>query len=302
MQRAFIEISNACNLSCSFCPSPSIKGKREWMSEELFNATVDSLEGMVQQVFFHVLGEPMLHPLFGTFLSRCALRNLPVNLTTNGVLVREQTSTLLEATALRQINFSLHALQELPDQKEAQRILGDIFAFVLESVKRRPDIYINLRLWNESTGTPSPELSTWNEAVRQQMRDIFQIEFTQRPFHPRHKAQLLFERIYLHADTRFQWPGENDDAEPRLHGSCNAIKTHFAILVDGRIVPCCLDYNGELTLGHVLDGGIKAALAAPRTKAMQYGFSTYNLVEPTCQHCNFCERFPSAPKPKKKKQ
>lgn len=290
MKRAYIEISNACNLSCSFCPSPSIKGLRDWMSLELFERTLDSLSGIVNEVYLHVLGEPLLHPQLGEFIEACGERNLRVNLTTNGLFIGKHAQMLLEAPALRQINFSLHALQELPHAGEAQTGLENILTFVKLSIARRPDLYINLRLWNEGDAQ-STELTEWNRLVRQQIEETLQVEIPERPFTPRKKNYLLTGRAYMHSDTRFEWPADSQESEARTRGTCKALETHCAILADGRVVACCLDYQGNLELGKVQEGGVQAALDSPRGRAMKEGFSKNKLVEPFCQRCQFCTRF-----------
>ncbi|MDF7807530.1 radical SAM/SPASM domain-containing protein [Pontiellaceae bacterium B12219] len=290
MNRAYIEISNACNLSCSFCPSPSIKGLRQWMSQELFESTLDSLKGIVEAVYLHVLGEPLLHPQLPEFIQACADRNLRVNLTTNGLMIAKHAQMLLEAATLRQINFSLHALQELPNTDEALVALDNSLTFVKLALARRPDLYINLRLWNEGEAQ-SATLASWNRKVRQHIETTLQISIPERPFTPRKKNYCLGGRAFLHSDTRFEWPADSQQTEARTRGTCKALETHCAILADGRVVACCLDYKGDLELGHVQKGGVAAALDSPRARAMREGFARNELVEPFCQRCQFCTRF-----------
>ncbi len=289
MKRAYIEISNACNLSCSFCPSPGITGQRQWMTQELFEAALDGLQGLVEEVYLHVLGEPLLHPLLAPFLAACNDRNLKVNITTNGLLIASCGRILLEAPALRQINFSTHALYEM--DQHARQALEDILDFVQQSMKQRPDIYMNLRLWNEDP-LRAPDLQKWNQSVSRHIIDtLCGPAATLPPFQPRTKRQLLAGRISLHMDSKFEWPDDTQGESSRTRGTCHALKTHCAILADGRVVACCLDYQGHLELGHVLNGGIDAALNSPRARAMRTGLEQRNLVEPFCQSCTFCRRF-----------
>lgn len=291
MKRAYIEISNACNLSCSFCPSPTITEKRQWMSQELFDAALDGLKGHVEDVYLHVLGEPLLHPLLNNFLQACEDRSLKVNITTNGLLLESCASILLEAPALRLMNVSVHSLFEIENRETAAQALERILVFVKQTMQQRPDIYMNLRLWNEDP-QQAPELQRWNKKIRQQIIDTLCGESAiLPPFQPRTKRQLLTGRISLHMDSTFEWPADTQQMTSKTRGTCHALKTHCAILADGRIVACCLDYQGDLELGHVLNGGVDAALNSPRARAMLHGFKNRNLVEPFCQNCMFCRRF-----------
>lgn len=291
MKRAYIEISNACNLSCSFCPSPGITEKRQWMSQELFESTIDGLQRHVEEVYLHVLGEPLLHPLLESFLKACHDRGLKVNITTNGLLLESCSSILLNSPALRQINISVHSFFEIENKKTVDRALEHVLSFTKLAMEKRPDIFISLRLWNEDP-LQAPELHRWNEIVKKRIIDtLCQPETVLPPFQPRTKRQYLEGRICLHLDSKFEWPASTQDQQSKMQGSCHALRTHCAVLADGRIVACCLDYQGDLQLGHVLEGGIDAALNSPRAQAMLDGFNTRKLVEPFCQNCLFCRRF-----------
>jgi sulfatase maturation enzyme AslB (radical SAM superfamily) len=289
MKRAYIEISNACNLRCSFCPSPGIAGQRQWMTQELFETTLDQLQGRVEEVYLHVLGEPLLHPKLETFLAACTDRNLKVNITTNGLLIGSYSGMLLAAPALRQVNFSIHSLYELAGN--ASPALDAILNFAKLAMEQRPDLFINLRLWNEDP-LREPDLQKWNATVAQQIADtLCGPDAILPPFQPGRNRQLLAGRTSINMDSKFQWPADTMNESSSARGTCQALKTHCAILADGRVVACCLDYQGDLELGHVLEGGIDAALASPRARAMRNGFDRRTLVEPFCQSCTFCRRF-----------
>ena len=117
-------------------------------------------------------------------------------------------------------------------------------------------------------------------------------KFPSAPFTPAQKELLPRRPRFFSTPTpRFEWPADSQQADARSHGTCKALETHCAILADGRIVACCLDYQGDLEIGHVLKGGVAQALNSPRAQAMRAGFSRNELVEPFCQRCQFCKRF-----------
>jgi hypothetical protein len=287
MKSAYVEISNVCNLKCSFCPSVSVKD-RQWMTESLFSAVLEALMGNVQEIFLHVLGEPLMHPQLGRFLEMSRQHGLPVNVTTNGTLLGGMEAMLFGSPALRQINFSLHALEEIVPKEEALIYVESILAFCKEALQQRPDLYVNLRLWNE--GNVSSR--SWNAFIRERISQCFGVEVISSEFQVRHKSWNLCGRIYLHSDSRFVWPGDNTGMKPRQRGTCHALDTHCAILADGRVVPCCLDYQGKLVLGKLPEDDFVKILAGPRAVAMREGFANKELVEPFCQQCPFCVRFP----------
>ena len=74
LKKAYVEITNRCNLSCAFCP----KTKREarTMTAEEFTRILDRLCGRVSYVYLHVMGEPLLHPQLGQLMALCDERGM----------------------------------------------------------------------------------------------------------------------------------------------------------------------------------------------------------------------------------
>ena len=108
-QKVYLEITNTCNLRCPFCPPT--KRPPAFLTRERFLRALDQLAPYTRYLYFHIKGEPLLHPLLPDFLILAGERGFQVNLTTNGVLLPELSPALLEAPALRQVNLSLHSYQ-----------------------------------------------------------------------------------------------------------------------------------------------------------------------------------------------
>ena len=58
--RAYVEITNICNMHCSFCHGHSRAPRR--MSVDEFSHVLGELEGKIQFVYYHLMGEPLTHP------------------------------------------------------------------------------------------------------------------------------------------------------------------------------------------------------------------------------------------------
>lgn len=285
LQRVYVEITNVCNLRCPFCPGTA--RPPAFMDPAFFGRVLEQIAPLTRQVCLHVLGEPLLHPHFPEIMARCADTGIEVNLTTNGVLLDRRAEILLQAPALRQVNFSLQALQapEGPDLPALERIL----AFCLQAQTLRPALYVNLRLWTLET-LQDPMHGAFNAQVLDLLATRLGIE---RPSPPRGRKSLrLRGRLYLHADTVFDWPG-GMTAHDSARGFCHALSTHCAILADGTVCPCCLDADGRLALGSLHEASLAEILAAPRARAMREGFARGELVEEVCCHCTYCRRFKS---------
>ncbi len=281
-----IEISNICNLQCSFCP-PVIRDK-QMMSVELFTRTIEQVAPLTDEVTFHLMGDPLVHPQLDRFLDICAKRQVRVFLVTNGVLLREKQSELLLHPALRQVNFSLHSFHDnFGSDKDPGPYLEKIFSYAERALAERPDLYINFRLWNL-------EAPRGTGAKNREMLDRIQARFGATPNPNRdvriQKSQNLKGHLYLHFDTEFTWPSLE---LPLLgtRGTCKGLTTHFGVLVDGTVVPCCLDKEAAIPLGNIAATDITEILDSPRARAVLQGFRDGKLVEDLCQRCQYIERF-----------
>ena len=297
MNAVYIEITNVCNLNCSFCPcgkdsSDNSQGKRDFMSSELFERCIAESATVAENVYFHVLGEPTLHPGFGHFLKKLEATPLKLNLTTNGTTIARTGKLILASPAVRQVNFSTHAYAELPPEI-ASRHLQDVLDFCKLVNAERPDLYINLRLWNVGDNASN----FWNETMLAKVNEVFRTEngISLEHFCSRHKSFPVIGKIYLHQDSRFEWPGLDERQKTRdernTTGTCRALDTHVAILHDGRVVACCLDHSGQITLGKITDQSLAEILESPAAKSLREGFEKHELRHPLCQSCTFCKRF-----------
>lgn len=253
------------------------------MTHAFFNHVLREAQTLTSRVCLHVLGEPCVHPQLDAFLASCHDHELEVELTTNGTLLQEKSTTAL-APAVRQINISVHNV--LDKEKIDWERLDTMLEFVRGAMRTRPDVYINLRLWNRSAHNAQ---SDFNAQIREYIASRLGITCPEIP--AGRKSRCLTGRLYLHQDSRFFWPGQQ--AVPiREKGFCHALTTHCAILVDGTVCPCCLDAEGHMALGSLQYDTLSQILLSPRATAMREGFARGILIEKQCQCCDYCRRFP----------
>lgn len=313
MKSVYIEITDACNLRCSFCPSSDCRheagsgSSHTFMPSALFKKCIaGAVEAGIKNVYLHVLGEPTLHPGFALFLREVKAAGLTATLTTNGTTIKRVAHHILNCPAVRQVNFSTHAYAELPPD-DAREHLGDVLDFCRIALIARPDMYINLRLWNIGAATAGD----WNEFAISRINETFNTQVAPGNFCSRHKSFPIAGRLYLHEDSRFEWPArhiksERSECHPEqstdrcdvegstnkpVAGTCHALDTHVAILHDGRVVACCLDYSGQITLGNIADQSLPEILGSPTARNLREGFEKHELRHPFCQKCTFCKRF-----------
>ena len=115
-KKIYIEITNNCNLNCSFC-SPIIK-QRKNMTITQFEEILLKIKDYTDYIYLHVKGEPLLHPQIIEFIKLADKYDLKVNLTTNGVLFPKLAKELGTCKNLNKINFSLHSENNIPNYYE----------------------------------------------------------------------------------------------------------------------------------------------------------------------------------------
>ncbi len=284
-EKIYIEICNTCNLTCAFCPRSS--QKPQYMSSVNFSHVISEVSPFTDLVCLHVMGEPLLHPQLAEILCLCEKKSLQVNLTTNGTLLPLTAPLLLDSPALRQVNISLHSQTETSENSacSSATYLNNVFDFCDKAARENRPI-ISLRLWNNTNGKPNPDNRELYEAVGKH----FSLTLPDNPDTAAYSGIKLRARVYLNLSDSFEWPSlENPDLGAA--GYCHGLRRQLAILADGRVVPCCLDAQGEINLGNIFTTELSDILKGSRAQAIQQGFSRRNVVEALCRHCSYKNRF-----------
>lgn len=94
----------------------------------------------------------------------------------------------------------------------------------------------------------------------------------------------------MNQDHEFQWP-DLKEAEDEGKGFCHALRNQAAILVDGTVVPCCLDGEGVINLGNINQTPFSEIVEGERANNLYNGFSRREVVEELCRKCGYRQRF-----------
>jgi radical SAM protein with 4Fe4S-binding SPASM domain len=280
-----IEISNICNFQCSFCPE--VIRAKQLMRLPLFETVIEQVAPLTEQVTFHLMGEPLLHPDLARMLDLCGERKVPVFFVSNGALLTDARAELLLHPTIRQVNFSVHSFADNHPGEDPEPYLRKIFRFTRSAFEKRPDLYLNYRLWNLEG--PESDHAT-NSRIRELIEEEFAVRIPGVEDVRKRKSHRLLNRLYLHYDTEFVWP---DPALPELgsSGTCMGLRNHIGILADGTVVPCCLDKEGRIPLGKIQETPLAEILDSPKAKEMLAGFLARRLTDPLCRRCQYVTRF-----------
>lgn len=276
-KRTYVEITNICSLQCSFCPGT--RRRKRLMPVGEFRFLAGRLRPHVKYLYLHVMGEPLLHPELGELLSIAGELGFRVCLTTNGTLLGERAELLLSAPALHKVSVSLHSA-EGNGMGELAGYLAAVWDYVLPA--SRAGTICVLRLWNAGGA----------EARNGEILAFLADRLGTRPLdlpQPRPGSWRLGERLYLERAEKFDWP--DLDAPETGTRFCLGLRDQAAVLCDGTVVPCCLDHEGDVPLGNLLEQELEEILASPRARAVYEGFSQGKPSEELCRRCGFAARF-----------
>lgn len=274
-KKIYIEITNICNLSCPFCPPTN--RKKEIMKYDDFKTILHKIKPYTDYIYLHVKGEPLLHPDFDKILSLCGQLNIKINLVTNGRLIKKQQALLLSSKSIRQINFSMHSINN-----EDLATISDIINFTKVALSKTNTI-ISYRFWNQNA-------ININDNIFSIIRKSFNID--ERLYNDiQYKQSIkILSNFYINKDDQFEWPALTNNKSDS-QGFCYGLKDQLAILVDGTVVPCCLDSEGIVNLGNILKEDLELILNKDRTKKIIAGFRNNKIVEELCQKCSYRDRF-----------
>lgn len=284
-KRVHLEVSNICNVQCSFCPI--VERPKDIMSLEKFEGLLKQVTPLTDDVCLHLMGEPLAHPQFSQILNISKANGASLQITTNGLLIKKYQELILSGDTIRQINFSLQAFKDNFPDRPISDYLDPIVGFIQDSFEKRPQLYINLRLWNH--GDKSFEE---NEEVISYLESKLSFSLKRKVDVGGIKSKKVFpeKRLYFHFDSRFEWPSPHFPVHGDK-GTCQGLRNHFGVHANGDVVPCCLDKEAVITLGNAFEESIESILNSDRALAIKKGFEQGKLVEDLCQRCTYIKRF-----------
>lgn len=283
-KKVYIEITNVCNLKCKFCPVTNRAPK--FMSLEEFNDILDQVKGFTDYIYLHIKGEPLFHPNLDLFLDLAYKKGLKVNLTTNGTLIRDNKEILLNKPSLRQINISLHSIEQNKWYNNQEGYMDDILSFIDDAKDEK--LIVALRLWNLTMETEGSVEK--NKFILDKLGSHFNLDFNVFEEFKKKRGIKIREKLYLNEDMEFEWPDLNNNFYEES-GFCYGLRDQVGILVDGTVIPCCLDGEGIINLGNIFNENFEMILDKEITHNIYDGFSNSKAVTELCKRCSYKNKF-----------
>ena len=272
-RKIYVEISNICNLSCSFCPGT--KRAPKMMDFNEFKTVINKIAPFTDYIYFHLLGEPLLHQNLKDFLKISEENGLKVIITTNGTLIKNQQETLLNSLSHYKTVISLHSFEANLNENFDDYINDCLnYAKIAEGKK-----IIVLRLWNNGG----------EDTLNRDILEKIEIRFPA-PWRDTRGGKQIGDNIYIQFGDKFDWPDIKNHNQSDT-AFCYGMRDQIGILADGTVVPCCLDNNGEINLGNIFDSNLEDIINSERAQNIYNSFSNRKACEELCKKCTFARKF-----------
>lgn len=256
------------------------------MTKEEFEIIVKKIKGYTNYIYLHLMGEPFLNKNFEGFIKIAKRENLYVNITTNGTLVNSVKDIIINNGGVRQINISLHSFEANDSNINFNEYFINILNFINEGNKKTNTIF-SLRLWNIDTEELKADNSL-NLNILELIEEKLSLDFDLKEVLKEKNRVKLKERIYLNMAEKFSWPDSNISLISQ-DVFCYGLRDQIGILVDGTVVPCCLDSEGSINLGNIFEEDLQSIIESERAKKIYDGFSRRKAVEDLCKRCGYAK-------------
>lgn len=254
-----LELTNHCNLHCSFCPTGNglMKRARGFMSDAIFSRALDTA-GALEFVLLFQWGEPLLHPDFDKLALAARRRGLRALLTTNGTLLDDRRVRRLLDAELDRVTISIDG-----DAHTHETVRGVPLARTHEGLRRLlaaraehprpPAVDVSMVVAPETIAAAAGFSRTWADQVDRVQQIPLLTEGRRR--------------------TRCREPWRSGPV----------------VLQDGRVTVCCVDHDGELTVGRVQEQGLREIWNGPAMREVRRRHACGDLPD----ICARCTEFPT---------
>lgn len=286
----YIEPTNACNANCLFCPRQAMTRPVGFMEMALYRRIVDQVAelGPSELRLFHY-GEPMLHPELPGMIRYAHEKGLVARFQTNGLaLTRERIIHLLEA-GMNYIGVSVNGLiardYELMRPGHSFETLTRNLALLRDCVQssgKKCHIHLNAHVDRQELGERDADI----QAFKKHWLTV--------------AGSLSISGLSLYDRISILRRGEVSASTlaelsrtPDADVLCAEPFDRMVIKWDGRVSPCCADYDGRMITGdltrqslHEIWNGTELERIRTEVRERRY----MNLAV-----CKTCPKFYSSP-------
>lgn len=283
VKKVFIEITNICGLNCTFCP-PNGR-KNAVMSLDFFDKINQQLQNVCHEIALHIVGDPMVLSNLNDYIEISSKYNQKINITTSGFYMSPDKFSWFKNKNIKQVNFSINSYNSNPEKISFDLYSKNIFEFIKYKQDNNLDFFINLRLWNLDDNNSANQ---FNNIFIDKINNKFDTKIDLNSIDKKTSLRIQ-NKVLIAFDEYFEWPDLKSNHFS--DGFCLGLNSHFGILCDGTVVPCCLDKNGVINLGNLHQVSLNEILTSSKTINIKQGFANNICTEELCKKCTYRLKF-----------
>ena len=251
------------------------------MALSLYRRIIDEAAGFfVNDVFLHLFGEPLLHPKIFEMIRYAKKFGINTLISTNATLLKGENSSEILSSGLDRLIISLDGAT-----KETYEIIRRRADFDKTSEGVMSFLYLKKKLQSKKPYTilqvirmkdTEKEIKSFVERFRQLPVDAIHIK----------ELDTWLGQIETIKELRTSPPKKFGERYP-----CGALWYSMAIYWDGRVVPCCRDYDAKYVLGDVSEEGLLGVWNNERMQNLRLAHirNEYGTA-PLCLECEAWQR------------
>jgi radical SAM protein with 4Fe4S-binding SPASM domain len=265
-----LETTNNCNFKCNFCPHPDMKRKKGYMDEAVYRSVIDQAASLgVEKLDLRNFGEPILDKRLGDLARYANSKGLnKIYIHTNGYGLSKKILNRWGEGGITDVNISLSPKREFGMSRPGVNV-EKMFSCLERVMKSDSPWKHILSVDYLRTGISSKE----------EEEEFFQWL----------KKYNLVKRIDIDLHN---WA----EGTASKFKQCHRLWTSVTVLWDGQVSLCCLDYEGEINLGNVLETPLKDIINSEAYRKIRHNH-TQGLFLNKCAKCDMVEIKDFGPKP-----
>lgn len=248
--RITVEVTNDCNVSCTFCNRQKICMEIGYMKPDVFYKIIDeAAEHLPIKLVPFFRGEPLMHPQIIDFIKYAKKKGLgPIQMASNALLLDDQMQDALIESGIDFISFSLDTTDR--EIYSCSRLTGDleISEHNVESMGRKCKV-------RKEKGLSAPTLQV-------STIDLEEYRPSQEEFINKWKKYVDVVRVYEQHDEKGRLV--NPDVQNKLdifssRMPCRKVFTDMIIYWDGRLALCNYDWDEKREVGNITEMSLQEA-------------------------------------------
>ena len=277
------ELTNNCNLVCPHCSSGSgsMMRKRGFMDIDLFKKVMKELSPFLFNVNLYFQGEPMLHPLFFSFIGNSKKANTVVS--TNGHFLSEENSERIIKSGLNKLIISIDGVDQ--ETYSLYRINGS-FEKVTDGLR---NITEAKRKYNSSLNIEIQFLvNSFNENQIPLIRQMARSTHTKLSLKSMQFINDADIGTWLPSGRKFRRYREKEGSwviKSRMPDRCARLWFNPVITWDGKVIPCCFDKDAEYVMGDLNQDSFCEIWNGPKYRIFRKSILSGRQMIEICRNC-----------------